>query len=89
MIAGAEPPGSASDEHLPVPPGWTCGSCGADWPCPPKRDRLLHEYQVDRASLSVYLGSCLAAATEDLRGAPSPGLQDRFIGWLPRGPRGG
>ncbi|AXO33072.1 hypothetical protein MicB006_0767 [Micromonospora sp. B006] len=48
---------------------------------------MLSEYQVDRASLSVYLGSCLAAATQDLRSVPVTALQDRFIGWVPRGPR--
>ncbi|MBY8871565.1 hypothetical protein K7640_06865 [Micromonospora sp. PLK6-60] len=88
MTAGAEPPGRWPDEHVPVTPGWTCDSCGEDWPCPPKRERLLREYEIDRASLSVYLGSCLAAATEDLRGAPAPALRSRFIGWVPRGPRG-
>jgi hypothetical protein len=39
---------------------------------------------VDRATLTVYLGACLAAATEDLKGPPGTNLQDRFIGWLPR-----
>ncbi|MET7965055.1 hypothetical protein [Micromonospora sp. NPDC005305] len=68
-------------------PDWTCGSCGEDWPCVTKRGQLLNEYQVDRASLSVYLGSCLAAATQDLRTAADSTLQDRFIGWVPRGPR--
>ncbi|WP_446212568.1 hypothetical protein [Micromonospora sp. IBSANI012] len=41
---------------------------------------------MDRASLSVYLGSCLAAASADLHAAPMTSLQDRFIGWVPRGP---
>ncbi|WP_225853817.1 hypothetical protein [Micromonospora sp. AMSO31t] len=68
-------------------PDWTCGSCGEDWPCVTKRGQLLNEYQVDRASLSVYLGSCLAAATQDLRTAADSTLQHRFIGWVPRGPR--
>ncbi|GHJ17662.1 MULTISPECIES: hypothetical protein [unclassified Micromonospora] len=76
-----------SGEHVPVTPDWTCGSCGEDWPCATKRRNLLIEYQVDRASLSVYLGSCLAAATHDLRAAPVTALQDRFIGWVPRGSR--
>ncbi len=87
MTAGAEPPGSAPGEHVPLTPGWTCASCGEHWPCPPKRERLLHEYELDRASLSVYLGSCLAAASEDLHGASVPELRNRFIGWVPRGPR--
>ncbi|SBT51630.1 hypothetical protein [Micromonospora auratinigra] len=87
MTRGAEPSEQASGEHAPVAPDWTCGSCGHDWPCDTKRDRLLHEYRADRASLSVYLGSCLAAASHDLRAAPTAALQDRFIGWVPRGPR--
>ncbi|WP_234039182.1 hypothetical protein [Micromonospora coerulea] len=48
---------------------------------------MLDEYQVDRASLNVYLGSCLAAASQDLRTAPVASLRDRFIGWVPRSPR--
>ncbi|MFI7575062.1 hypothetical protein [Micromonospora sp. NPDC049497] len=75
---------SGADDHIPLTPDWTCGRCGEDWPCPPKRSQLLHEYGVDRAMLTVYLGSCLAAATEDLKGLPGTNLQDRFIGWLPR-----
>jgi hypothetical protein len=73
-------------EHAPATPDWTCGTCGADWPCEPKRARLLTEYATDRPMLSVYLGACLAAAVEDLH-APGPtSLQDRFLGWLPRRP---
>ncbi|SCL53888.1 hypothetical protein GA0070608_1241 [Micromonospora peucetia] len=84
MFGGAESTASPMDEHTPVTPAWTCGTCGADWPCATKRARLLEEYQVDRAMLSVYLGSCLAAATQDLSAARGTALQDRFIGWLPR-----
>ncbi|MFG2053726.1 hypothetical protein ACGFI9_06795 [Micromonospora sp. NPDC048930] len=87
MTRGAAASGQAPDEHSPVTPDWTCGSCGHDWPCDTKRGRLLAEYQADRASLSVYLGSCLAAASQDLRSAPTASLQDRFIGWVPRSPR--
>ncbi|MBM0238147.1 hypothetical protein JNW88_15075 [Micromonospora sp. ATA32] len=84
MTGGAEPGGARRDEHAPVTPGWTCGTCGAEWPCATKQSQLLNEYRVDRPSLTVYLGSCLAAAMEDLRAAPVSSLQDRFIGWLPR-----
>ncbi|MBO4139323.1 hypothetical protein J5U46_04025 [Micromonospora tulbaghiae] len=87
MTPGAEVSGITGGEHVPVTPHWTCGSCGDDWPCTTKRHHLLREYQVDRASLSVYLGSCLAAAAQDLRSVPVTALQDRFIGWVPRGPR--
>ncbi|WP_431935664.1 hypothetical protein [Micromonospora sp. RP3T] len=87
MAPCAEASEPRSGEHVPETPDWTCGSCGEDWPCATKRRNLLIEYQVDRASLSVYLGSCLAAATHDLRTAPVTALQDRFIGWVPRGSR--
>ncbi len=79
--------GRLPDEHVPVTPDWTCGSCGHDWPCDTKRSRLLDEYRADRASLSVYLGSCLVAASQDLRPAPTASLQGRFLGWVPRIPR--
>ncbi|MEU2611371.1 hypothetical protein ABZ570_07280 [Micromonospora sp. NPDC007271] len=85
MTPGAKASGPVPDEHAPTTPDWTCGSCGDEWPCVTKRGRLLNEYQVDRAALSVYLGSCLAAATQDLCHAPVSSLQDRFIGWVPRG----
>ncbi|GIJ25853.1 hypothetical protein Vqi01_10150 [Micromonospora qiuiae] len=78
---------AAPGEHAPVSPDWTCGSCGADWPCEVKRDRLLSEYGTDRAMLSVYLGSCLAAAAEDLGARGSTTLQERFFGWLPPRPK--
>ncbi|MCW3840201.1 hypothetical protein ONA70_08840 [Micromonospora yasonensis] len=87
MTPAAEASGYRPDEHTPVTPDWTCGSCGHDWPCATKRSQLLDEYRADRASLSVYLGSCLAAATNDLRSAPTALLRDRFIGWVPRHPR--
>ncbi|MGC4893343.1 hypothetical protein [Micromonospora sp. DT31] len=87
MAPGAELSGARDGEHAPTTPDWTCDSCGDNWPCATKRRHLLHEYHVDRASLSVYLGSCLAVATQDLRSVPVTALRDRFIGWVPRGPR--
>ncbi|MDG4793426.1 hypothetical protein [Micromonospora sp. WMMD1082] len=81
---GGIAPLTQAGEHAPVTPDWTCGTCGADWPCQPKRDQLLTEYGADRAMLSVYLGACLAAAAEDLHAGGSTSLQDRFFGWLPR-----
>ncbi len=86
-MTGGDEAGRLPGEHAPVTPDWACGSCGEDWPCATKRTRLLDEYQVDRASLNVYLGSCLAAASQDLRTAPVASLRDRFIGWVPRSPR--
>jgi hypothetical protein len=87
MTGGAKDPASGMDEHAPLTPTWACGTCGADWPCAAKRARLLAEYEVDPAMLSVYLGSCLAAAAQDLPPVSGVSLQDRFIGWLPRQPR--
>ncbi|SCL27024.1 hypothetical protein GA0070616_3420 [Micromonospora nigra] len=84
---GAARPG----DHAPLTPGWACDTCGEEWPCAPKRDLLLAEYRRDRAMLSVYLGACLAAATQDLHvGGPATVtcLQQRFIGWLPRRAKG-
>ncbi|MFG1952830.1 hypothetical protein [Micromonospora sp. NPDC048830] len=51
-------------------------------PRPPDR-----RYGPDRSGLSVYLGACLAAASEDLPDVPGTVLRDRFVGWLPRGRR--
>lgn len=80
-------PQAGSEDHLPVTPGWTCGTCGAEWPCATKRRRLLEEFRRDRAALGVYLASCLAAASDELRRVPVSVLQQRFTGWLPRPPR--
>ncbi|MGS2614131.1 hypothetical protein ACVCAH_06315 [Micromonospora sp. LZ34] len=79
------PEGQASPtDHLPLIPAWSCDTCGADWPCATKRARLLEEYHGGGPALGVYLGSCLAAAAQDLRGTPVRALQTRFTGWLPR-----
>lgn len=87
MTGAAESSVSMADGHAPSSPDWTCGTCGDDWPCETKRAFLLNEYRSDRAMLTVYLGSCLAAATQDLPSPVGASLQDRFIGWLPRQPR--
>ncbi len=83
MTDAAESSPSSAKDHAPSTPDWTCGTCGAEWPCETKRDLLLEEYRKDRAMLTVYLGSCLATATHDLPTA-GPSLQERFMGWLPR-----
>ena len=41
--------------HLPVTPAWTCGGCGADWPCQTRRRELRAEYDQARVSLALYL----------------------------------
>ncbi|MET8230615.1 hypothetical protein ABZS77_08060 [Micromonospora sp. NPDC005298] len=71
-------------EHLPNPPTWTCTGCGREWPCATKQSQLLAEFGGARASLAVYLGSCLVAATQDLPSLPLPRARHRFLGWLPR-----
>lgn len=87
MTGGSERDEALPGDHLPVVPGWNCDTCGAEWPCATKRSRLLREYAAERAALSVYLGSCLAVAAEELRASPVRSLQDRFTGWLPRQPK--
>ncbi|WP_435208375.1 hypothetical protein [Micromonospora sp. bgisy143] len=71
-------------EHLPNPPSWTCTGCGREWPCATKQSQLLAEFGGARASLAVYLGSCLVAAAQDLPALPLPSARHRFLGWLPR-----
>ncbi|MGC4761018.1 hypothetical protein [Micromonospora trifolii] len=71
-------------EHLPNPPSWTCTGCGREWPCATKQSQLLAEFGGARASLAVYLGSCLVAAAQDLPTLPLPRVRLRFLGWLPR-----
>lgn len=79
---------TASTAHVPVRPGWACAGCGADWPCPDRRARLLREYAGNSATLGVYLGLKLVDAAEDLRHLPAGALHARFLGWIRRG-RGG
>ncbi|MEV6815867.1 hypothetical protein [Micromonospora sp. NPDC051296] len=89
MTDAAESSPSMAEAHAPSTPDWTCGTCGAEWPCEAKRASLLKEYQLDRATLAVYLGACLAAATLDLPAPAGRSLQERFMGWLPRQRRSG
>ncbi|PWR14203.1 hypothetical protein DKT69_17530 [Micromonospora sicca] len=69
--------------HAPVVPIWTCGGCGAPWPCRTRRHELRAEYQGAPTSLALYMGSCLVAATQDMGWAPAGLLHRRFLGWLP------
>ncbi|MGK5441078.1 hypothetical protein ACSNN7_04490 [Micromonospora sp. URMC 105] len=68
--------------HGPVPPVWSCGGCGAPWPCPTRRRELRAEYADAPVSLALYLGAQLVRATEDLSGTPAGALHRRFLGWL-------
>ncbi|MBM0231548.1 hypothetical protein JNW91_06520 [Micromonospora sp. STR1_7] len=68
--------------HQPVSPLWSCGCCGADWPCEPGRRELLAEYDGCRLSLTVYLAAQLVVATQHLACVPAGHLHHRFLGWV-------
>ncbi|MEU7979378.1 flavin reductase [Micromonospora sp. NPDC049081] len=67
--------------HQPVPPAWTCGGCGTDWPCGPARRQLLAEYRDARVALALYLATQLVTAGRDLAVLPAGRLHHRFLGW--------
>ncbi|MDG4792433.1 hypothetical protein [Micromonospora sp. WMMD1082] len=76
-------PARLDDQHTPLRPAWTCGTCDGDapWPCPPARVRLAERYGRDRVSLSMYVGALLTAALDD-RPQDDPGeLTTRFVAW--------
>ncbi|TDC00058.1 flavin reductase [Micromonospora fluostatini] len=66
--------------HQPVRPAWTCGGCGAEWPCEPQRQALLVEYERARVSLS-YLAAHFLDAVPELTEVPVAHLHRRFLGW--------
>ncbi|ABP52628.1 hypothetical protein Strop_0143 [Salinispora tropica CNB-440] len=68
--------------HIPVRPGWDCAGCGAAWPCPDRRRRLLDRYAGNPAALGIYLSTQMTAAVPDLRHLPPEELYERFLGWL-------
>ncbi|MEH1012184.1 hypothetical protein V6U90_03530 [Micromonospora sp. CPCC 206060] len=76
--AGPLPPAP----HLAARPAWTCTGCGAPWPCPVRRARLLTEYADSRLTLLVYLAGYLLDAAADLRHLPADELYARFLGWV-------
>ncbi|MGW9195700.1 flavin reductase [Micromonospora chersina] len=67
--------------HLPVKPAWTCGGCGADWPCQTRRRELRAEYENSPVSLTLYLATQLVDATQDLPHVRAGRLHHRFLGW--------
>ena len=67
--------------HLPARPGWTCRTCGRDWPCETRRRQLLAEYEGARVSLTLYLSGYFIEACTDLPDACGGGLHNRFLGW--------
>jgi hypothetical protein len=70
--------------HQPIRPLWTCGGCGADWPCPTRQRELLAEFGDDAASLGLYLGALFVTAVTDLPDSRSGDLHRRFLGWVRR-----
>ncbi len=70
-------------EHVPLRPSWTCGGCGAPWPCPTRRRQLLAEYDETPVSLSLLMAGYRSAAAPDLPETPTEALHERFIGWIP------
>jgi len=78
---------SPGQPHTPLRPTWLCRACAAPWPCLTARSLLVVEYTDNRVGLSVYLGSALYAAIDDLyRLNPNPGpdpaaMFHRFLGW--------
>jgi hypothetical protein len=67
--------------HLPVTAAWTCGGCGADWPCQTRRRELRAEYDGAPVSLALYLATQLVNATHDLPEIAAGHLHHRFLGW--------
>jgi hypothetical protein len=67
--------------HLPVLPLWSCGGCGAPWPCAPRRKELRAEFEDAPMSLVLYLNSYLAWAAHDLAWVSAGDLYRRFVGW--------
>ncbi|WP_319463763.1 hypothetical protein [Micromonospora sp. RTP1Z1] len=68
--------------HGPVLPIWTCGGCGAPWPCAPRKRELRAEFAQAPVSLALYMGAYLVWAAEDLVWVPAGGLYQRFVGWV-------
>ncbi|MFG3553839.1 flavin reductase [Micromonospora sp. NPDC047557] len=67
--------------HPPITPAWTCGDCGADWPCHTRRRELRAEYDGASVSLALYLAAHLVDAAQDLSQVPAGHLHHRFLGW--------
>ncbi|WP_107077465.1 hypothetical protein [Micromonospora sp. MH33] len=68
--------------HEPVLPVWSCGGCGAPWPCTTRRQQLGAEFDHAPVSLALYLGAQLVRASADLHWLPAGALHRRFLGWV-------
>jgi hypothetical protein len=70
-------------DHYPLPPGWTCTDCEAEWPCSAAKARMLIEAKTARSHTVVYLSISMVYAAIDLWcGSAPPVLFERFLGWL-------
>jgi hypothetical protein len=69
-------------DHGPVLPIWSCGGCGAPWPCRTRRQELQAEFVGAPMSLALYMGAQFVRAAEDLTWAPAGTLHRRFLGWI-------
>lgn len=70
--------------HVAARPGWTCQSCGQDWPCAPVRKEMVEEFTVDgttRTNLMTFLAYQMALASDDLPVGAAGNIYDRFLGW--------
>ncbi|WFE44261.1 hypothetical protein [Verrucosispora sp. WMMD1129] len=76
-------PARLGDQHTPLRPAWTCGTCepGTPWPCSPARVRLAEAYGRDRVALSMYVGALLTTALDELPAADPGELVTRFTAW--------
>ena len=73
--------------HLPERRTWLCSTCGAEWPCRPRRAALIAEYAEAPTSLVLVMNASLIEAGDDMPDVPAGVLNARFLGWLwaPRG----
>jgi hypothetical protein len=72
-------------EHLPSVPGYWCGTCHDNWPCPPARTALLAEFAALPTLLFAYMCGHLDAAWGSSLGLDGDQLGDRFLAWIPVG----
>ncbi|WP_234361331.1 hypothetical protein [Plantactinospora sp. BB1] len=68
-------------DHEPSIPEWTCGGCGAEWPCVIRRQELTVEFAGSYTAKMLYLACLLMEAAEDLCHVPAGWLYNRFVGW--------
>nr|MDT0662261.1 flavin reductase [Micromonospora sp. DSM 115978] len=70
--------------HGPSRPGWTCVSCGDEWPCGSRKRQLRELFEGSRASLANYMSGYLKDAIVDLDGLAPEQVFNRMLGWCRR-----